>query len=478
MVSTRGIKSKFTEGELVLCYEPDPAKTKVLYDSKVLEINVNKDENGKKFLEFLIHFQGWNPTWDRFVTEDYVLKDTAENRQLQKELAEKAQLTTAVKFCRGGNLYKRDRQKRRRKLSEKINESLEAKRSLPEAARSHESSSESSSEEDPITIPIPEGLKKLLELDYCLINQENKLVKLPIKYNVLSILEGYVKDCATKALSNTQSENEKPMRSSSSTSQNPVKSVESLRNKLNLCKEVVDGLRVYFDFTLKDLLLYQKEKEQYSRVIAHIKQELNNSDSCAATGNTNFATVKQEPSTVIKQEHDSSTTLNTSLQPSYVMSPVANDNKDSACSMVSAAIIGAGGDGDRRKSLRSHRSSVGYEFTNGVVGKTHPVLTNIKDSVSSATSVSSVDTGLRCHYVTSPAVSSSSPRQEALLSQIMSWKIIPPEAHKKSEHVLPSQIYGAIHLTRLFAIWSHIKNGLASLIIKMFQTVSITVILY
>lgn len=35
MVSTRGPRSKFIVGELVLCYEPDPTKAKVLYDSKV-----------------------------------------------------------------------------------------------------------------------------------------------------------------------------------------------------------------------------------------------------------------------------------------------------------------------------------------------------------------------------------------------------------------------------------------------------------
>lgn len=35
MVSTRGPRYKFTEGERVLCYEPDPTKAKVLYDSKV-----------------------------------------------------------------------------------------------------------------------------------------------------------------------------------------------------------------------------------------------------------------------------------------------------------------------------------------------------------------------------------------------------------------------------------------------------------
>lgn len=35
MVSTRGTKYKFAMGEKVLCYEPDPTKAKVLYDSKV-----------------------------------------------------------------------------------------------------------------------------------------------------------------------------------------------------------------------------------------------------------------------------------------------------------------------------------------------------------------------------------------------------------------------------------------------------------
>lgn len=36
MVSTRGFKYKFVVGEKVLCYEPDPTKAKVLYDSKVI----------------------------------------------------------------------------------------------------------------------------------------------------------------------------------------------------------------------------------------------------------------------------------------------------------------------------------------------------------------------------------------------------------------------------------------------------------
>lgn len=43
-------------------------------------------------MEYLIHFQGWASSWDRCVPEEFVLKDTEENRKLQKELAENAQL--------------------------------------------------------------------------------------------------------------------------------------------------------------------------------------------------------------------------------------------------------------------------------------------------------------------------------------------------------------------------------------------------
>lgn len=52
-----------------------------------------KDRRGKKLkIEYLIHFQGWSSSWDRRVCEEFVLKDTDENRRLQKELADKAQL--------------------------------------------------------------------------------------------------------------------------------------------------------------------------------------------------------------------------------------------------------------------------------------------------------------------------------------------------------------------------------------------------
>ena len=57
MVLPRGLKPKFTEGEIVLCYEPDTTKAKVLYESKVLQVMFNKDARGKSKYEYLIHFQ-------------------------------------------------------------------------------------------------------------------------------------------------------------------------------------------------------------------------------------------------------------------------------------------------------------------------------------------------------------------------------------------------------------------------------------
>lgn len=86
---SRGFKFNFSEGERVLCYEPDPNKAKVLYDSKILECCVRKDgSRTKKTAEYLVHFYGWNSSWDRHVAEQNILKDNPDNRALQRQLAE------------------------------------------------------------------------------------------------------------------------------------------------------------------------------------------------------------------------------------------------------------------------------------------------------------------------------------------------------------------------------------------------------
>ena len=58
-------KGKFEAGERILCYEPDPEKVKVVYEAKILEIQIGKDDAGKRRNEYLVHFMGWSSTWDR-----------------------------------------------------------------------------------------------------------------------------------------------------------------------------------------------------------------------------------------------------------------------------------------------------------------------------------------------------------------------------------------------------------------------------
>lgn len=54
-------KCKFDEGEKVLCYEPDPAKTKVLYDSKVFVYFLPACNCFDKPSPWLFRFWNWYP---------------------------------------------------------------------------------------------------------------------------------------------------------------------------------------------------------------------------------------------------------------------------------------------------------------------------------------------------------------------------------------------------------------------------------
>jgi len=69
-------KYKFAEGEKVLCYHGP-----LLYEAKVLKVQV-KD----KVPQFLVHYSGWNKTWDEWVPESRGAKWNDANLQKQKEL--------------------------------------------------------------------------------------------------------------------------------------------------------------------------------------------------------------------------------------------------------------------------------------------------------------------------------------------------------------------------------------------------------
>lgn len=222
-------KSAFAQNEIVLCYEPDPLKAKMLYEAKVLDIGITKDEKGNKVSEYYVHFQGWNKKWDRWVLEDQILKNDESSRALQ------------------GRLYKKAIQPRKRKRQSSYEKSEESEESDEETTDSEESSSSDEEEEikmtdlPRITLAIPKPLCNRLEDDCYNINRKKKLIRLPRKPNVNGIFQSYYTHC-----------------------EELLQKGELKTMTLQMVEECLEGLYVYFNYYLETLLLYQFEREQYT----------------------------------------------------------------------------------------------------------------------------------------------------------------------------------------------------------------------
>ncbi|GIX80682.1 mortality factor 4-like protein 1 [Caerostris extrusa] len=69
---------KFVIGEKVLCFHGP-----LLYEAKCLQSKIKE-----RYVEYFVHYNGWNKNWDEWVPEIRVLKFNETNVQKQKELAE------------------------------------------------------------------------------------------------------------------------------------------------------------------------------------------------------------------------------------------------------------------------------------------------------------------------------------------------------------------------------------------------------
>lgn len=439
MVSTRGHKYKFQDGEKVLCYEPDPTKAKVLYDSKVLEVSEGKDKRGRRLIEYLIHFQGWNSSWDRKVSEDFILKDNDENRQLQKELAEKSSLH------QGTYLYRKERKKRDKSLTARI-ENLVGGLSRPQNQASSEegsscsngfgreetefggmdgelkemgpapldadteyysSSVESNHDEDKVYIQVGDKLKRFLELDYRMIS-DNNLTEIPAQLPIVTILENFVRHYTIRQLFDLGQEQAKLRRRNSSfmKGDQKTKDYEAIRTNIELCKEVADGLRLYFDFTLKDYLLYPQERQQAELILS--EEYLTNFTYVASPNfSLDLLTIRLEsPATDPITDH---------TDPSLPGSSTAAQEEK------------------KRRRLRSHKNEEN-EFVLDL-GFIKPETLSPGNPQALAFSL------LKTAFPSNVTISFQA---KEILEDAFGWKILPSDAPAE-----PSMIYGATHLTRL-----------------------------
>nr|QGW08168.1 male-specific lethal 3-like protein [Helicoverpa armigera] len=496
MVSTRGVRYKFSEGERVLCYEPDPTKAKVLYDSKVLEVIESKDKRGRRTVEYLIHFQGWNSSWDRCVSEDFVLKDTEENRQLQRDLAEKSQLQL------GAYLYRRERKKggssntgagppkrARHGFSDDGSSSSTQPDVSPQSDNIEEgvetadtdSSSASGSSSQPRSPPpnvhvgrahiaLPSALRDRLTFDYHLVVKRGRLSRLPATPCAAQILESFVKWFARAGAWH-------PTRARHDPPQKPDMLDVSCR--LNLVREVADGLRVYFDFILRGHLLYKQELHQYHEICgqfideqeAHKKLELEgeeeyDDDQMATEEDVltaaeedlkspkipEYSHLPPDPMDAEKSEgesnnHDDIHASKCEFNDKLAMSEsTAEDNHVASSKTRDGRPATRSGNVARR--LRSHKSVVSQSENEEPAPSTSTGEPRAFETMSSSvgSSGSSLSECWARPAAAAPAPSSTRTPLSLLLDKVAKWQIIPRDG---TEH-LPCRVYGAIHLARLF----------------------------
>ncbi|OIV93775.1 hypothetical protein TanjilG_07678 [Lupinus angustifolius] len=222
----------YSSGDKILAY----------HGPRIYEAKVQKAEIRKNGWRYFVHYLGWNKrrvsylfplfhfiiSWDEWVGGDRLMKYTEENVMKRRALNKKQNVDKNVKSGRSGQ------PKAKTSVVSKVKK------------QKHDSGVESGvnyrkggvTVEKLVKIQIPTTLKKQLMDDWTFVTQQDKLVKLPRSPTIDDILTKYL-DYKTKK-------------------DNMV--ADSIGESLK-------GIRRYFDRALPIMLLYKKERKQYSEAI-------------------------------------------------------------------------------------------------------------------------------------------------------------------------------------------------------------------
>ncbi|XP_057779562.1 protein MRG1-like [Salvia miltiorrhiza] len=206
--------SPFQEGEKVLAFHGP-----CLYDAKVQKI-----ESCSKGWKYYVHYPGWSKKWDVWKGVTDLLKHTEANIQKKKELM--------VKHSGDKNT----------RLGRPLHVETRSSTGVRGRKRKHETIKKEVSfvpSEKHVNLQIPSTLKKQLVVDHECITHLGQLVKLPRSPSAYEILNKYF--------------------------DYQVKKDGMI---METVKEIVDGLRCYFDKALPAMLLYKEERQQYKEVIS------------------------------------------------------------------------------------------------------------------------------------------------------------------------------------------------------------------
>ncbi|XP_073520804.1 MSL complex subunit 3 isoform X2 [Phyllobates terribilis] len=292
-------------------------------------------------------------------------------------------------------------------------------------------------EEKNIVIEIPEILKKKLEEDCYYINKRKRLVKLPCQTNIITILESYVKHFAINA---AFSANERFRHHQTTSNVNMNVHYVPPEKNVELCKEMVDGLRITFDFTLPLILLYPYEQAQYKKVISSkfflpIRE-------VTSIGNRNQEEVSPSPPLLnppTPQSIDSQPTTGDSITPKRrrtepdILSLRRSTRHSTSCDRMSESSASP----QPKRRHPETPTSMPKLFLH--LEKKTPVHSGSSSPITLTPSKegSSVFSGLEG-------------RRNNELNEVLSWKLMPENYPQSDNSPPPSYVYGSQHLLRLF----------------------------
>lgn len=197
---------------------------------------------------YFIHYKGWKKSWDEWVHPERVLPHTEESVRMSRELKEAAQrdkkqtaaaAASATHSAHSSHRRASDAARSRRRTPVPGAESPE-----PETARKRrkvDAASASDHSRHEIALSTPLVLKEVLVNDWENVTKEHQIVALPRNPSVSQILQDYL---------DAELERDPQLRDPASAEG------ETLR-------EVLAGVKLYFDRALGSMLLYRYERQQY-----------------------------------------------------------------------------------------------------------------------------------------------------------------------------------------------------------------------
>ncbi|GAC95809.1 chromo domain-containing protein required for cell polarity [Pseudozyma hubeiensis SY62] len=263
----------YTDSEKVLCFHGP-----LIYSAKILkaekwtgEDNVTRQVGP----HYLVHYDGWKKTWDEWVPETRLLKYNDENlarKATLQEAAKSGSLTSTEKPSTSTSSASTTSAKRSR-VAEEDRKTASRKR-----GRETVEAEEEFLKRPEVKISLPDELKLQLVDDWENITKNGLLVPLPRKPCVKDILDEYRKHYLSSKR-------------------------DSKQRSPQVVDEVLKGLKLYFDRSLGQNLLYRFERAQYVEYRKKNGPKMGDGDVGNARSGNGSMGGDMEPSDVYGAEH-------------------------------------------------------------------------------------------------------------------------------------------------------------------------------